>query len=300
MFKKGIVLSAVFPDIKSDYGQLVQALGRIAASGLFSGVEFYFTGSDEEYRKIGGILQESHLYNVFLPGFEMKRDCLDLGSDSEAIRLHAIKKCREFVRTAYLMHARKMLILSGPKPADGDIGAYLDRFICSLEAVLAYSKSQAAAYSLEVTLEFFNDVGEPWLAIGNVHAVQKICEPLCTRFDNFGITFDTSHVAQLRGDLAVYYAALAPYVHHLHLANCVTRDPLDPLFGDKHPVFNLAQGDFSDDDMADFVNHVKKGRYFEGIDICSYEIIPQGEMHSDASFQSLLASASCIWAKTGG
>lgn len=87
----------------------------------------------------------------------------------------------------------------------------------------------------EITLEFFNDEGEPELAVGKVPFVRKLYEQ--TQGCGIGITFDTSHVAQMGTDVETSFASLAPWIRHLHLANSVSANRNNPLFGDKHPLF---------------------------------------------------------------
>ena len=292
MFNKGIVASAVFPDIQADIGKFMRVAERVSSSGLFNGFEFFFGGTPEEEAKVGGILDRTGLYGVYLPGAMMKRDGLDLGAEALETRTHALEMCKAYVDSAYRMRTRKMLILSGPRPAGGmDMDAYLERFAGTLGKLLEYAQSKSGDYSLEITLEFFNDKGEPYLAIGGAKTVLRLCGMLCGKYSNLGVTFDTSHVAQLREDLREDYRMLAPYVRHVHFANCVIDDPASSLYGDRHPVFGLAGGVFSGQDMADFLGWARGQAHFDQVDICSFEVISRDGMSQEDYYRSICESA---------
>ncbi|MBP7403085.1 MAG: TIM barrel protein [Clostridia bacterium] len=300
MLRKGIVASATFPGIRDDLRQFRQAVADVTAAGVFDGFEFYYAGTPAEEREIGALLERSGLYPSYLPGFEMKRDGLDLGAERWEDRRRAVDRCLGFVRTAYNTRARKMLILSGPRPAGPfDPEEYLARFSLSLEEILAYAEAQAGEYILEITLEFFNDTGEPWLAIGGARTVDRLLGMPCAAHTHLGVTFDTSHVAQLREDLREDYRLLAPRIRHIHLANCVIDDASDPLYGDRHPVFNLPGGVFRDRDMASFLSWTAQEPGFDRVDLCSVEIIPHPGMEPVECFRHAVASARAVFSALG-
>ena len=48
---------------------------------------------------------------------------------------------------------------------------------------------------------------------------------------------DTSHLIQLDEKLLDCIKKALPYCNHIHLANCVIKDKLHELYGDKHTEF---------------------------------------------------------------
>lgn len=292
MFKKGICISALYKKTMTCFEKLSNAIKKVATSDTFNCVEFYFKGTRKEYHDIGNLIKETNLYAVFLAGFEMKKDCIDLGSHDNQKRKQAIEKCKSFVDVAYMLNAKKMLILSGPKPQNEDNKyAVADNFIKSMEMLLDYAKKYENKYSLDISLEFFNDDGEPYLAIGGIDIVEYICQKLCYNQSNFSITYDTSHVKQLGGDVFDCFSRLKQYVRHIHLANCVTLYPESNLFGDKHPLFNIEKGDFTDEDMIAFIKYLKKEDLLNNIDVCSFEVIAPSNNQADLYYQEIVKSA---------
>lgn len=295
MFNKGICINALYTNAIKDSVVLKQKIRKAAESKIFNCVEFYFEGLTKEYKEIGELIKQENLYAIYLAGFKMKNDCIDLGSLNNKDTLKAISQCKEFVDIAYFLNAKKMLILSGPKLDDSkELLESVDRFIESMEQVLNYAKQACSEYLLDVTLEFFNDKGEPYLNIGNIDIVEYVCEKLCAKFDNFCITFDTSHVKQLGGDIKSYYKRLKPYVRHVHLANCVTQNTDSEFYGDKHPLFNIKDGDFTDNDMISFLEFAKETGGSDIIEVCSYEVIAPTNEIADLYYEKTIESASIV------
>ena len=295
---KGIVASATFPAIREDAVRFDRAVEEVAATGLFDGFVFCFEGNAAERRRIGAALARKGFYGVYLAAFEMKRDRTDLGAADPAERSAAVARCLEQVRVACETRARKILILSGPRPQGSfDLDAYLTRFAQSLEQLVIGARAWAGDDAPEVSIEFFNDRGEPWLAVGGADTVVRLFK----RVDwpglagRLGITFDTSHVAQLHEGLEEDYTLLSPFTRHLHLSNCVIDRPGHPLNGDRHPAFNHPDGVFPGADMAAFVQWVSKQSGADRIDVCSIEVIPHAGMDEQASFQRVCETARVVF-----
>lgn len=291
--KKGLVTSPFYPQSREDLSALLASLAQVAAEKQFEVVEFYYEGEPEDYPLIGRTLRDLRLESVFLAGFAMKRDQLDLGAASDSLRQKAIATCIRHIDYSYMCGAGKMLILSGPATnTGGDIDAYLDRFADSVRRLCKYAAAAQKERQLEIVLEFFNNRGEPYLAIGDLATICGLTQRLEDLNGQFGLTFDTSHVVQLDGDLYEYYRELRKFIRHVHFANCLTKEKDSPLFGDRHPPFNIEGGDLTDHDIYKFLQAID----MDNTDICSFEIIP-GEIYDiaycekslDISFRTLFA-----------
>ncbi|MBN1552073.1 sugar phosphate isomerase/epimerase, partial [bacterium] len=217
--KKGLVSSPFYPDSREDLGALLFSFEKLAESGMYDVLEFYYEGDASDYEVIGQKLADLGIEPVLHPGFAIKRDLLDLGSADLQNRNEAIHLCCKFIDYCYACGAKKMLVLSGPKTAAGnDLDSYLDRFADSLRQLCLYAASGGESWQPEITLEFFNDTGEPYLAIGNLDTVLKLTDRIDDLNGQFGITYDTSHVIQLGGNLNEYFNSLKKYIRHIHFA----------------------------------------------------------------------------------
>ena len=53
-----------------------------------------------------------------------------------------------------------------------------------------------------------------------------LARQIVNKYDNFGITYDLSHVIQLKEDVEHSLIKLHDYTNHIHIANCVINDKL--------------------------------------------------------------------------
>lgn len=285
--KKGICLTAVYPQAMYDSGLLKELLEKTAVQGIFNCVEFYFEGTAGEEEEIRKLLEKKNLCSVFLSGFPMKRDGVDITSPDERIRRKSVEFCRRMYERCQGLGAGKMLIVSGPAWKEKDGQALMGQACKSFEEIGTVIGGDGP----EITLEFFNDEGEPELAVGKVPFVRKLYEQ--TQGCGIGITFDTSHVAQMGADVEASFASLAPWIRHLHLANSVSVNRNNPLFGGKHPLFGVKDGDFTIADIRKHFCALKEQNMLRNVDICSLEVISRGD--NDWYYDRISEQAAEIW-----
>lgn len=285
--RKGICLTALYPQAMVQVQLLVELFYKVKNTGIFNCVEFYFQGEEEDEVKIGQVLHELGLSSVFLAGYFMKKEKIDISAQEEEKRRSSVEKCKELYSHACRMKTDKMLILSGPAWEKKN-----RKFIISqTRKSLLELGEQQILNGPEITLEYFNTWGEPWLAVGDVAMVKEIFEGKPDL--KVGITFDTSHTAQMNADIKKAFVDLLPWVRHIHLANSVSTDKGSPLFGDKHPLFSIEHGDFTLKSIKNFYKDLKKTGVLKRIDICSFEVISRGQ--EDRFFEELCKEAKFVW-----
>lgn len=285
--KKGICLTALYPEAMENATLLMELFEKIKGRDLFDCVEFYFHGRPEEELQIGERLRTMGLSSVFLAGFPIKRDKVDISSQDEKKRLAGVEECRKLYESAVRLQSDKMLIISGPSWKDEDRAGIIRQTQKSLREI----EQQTRSGEPQLSLEFFNDKGEPWLAVGEIDLVKELFKGMPgTRI---GITFDTSHTAQLGADVLTAFETLRPWICHLHLANSVSRDRSHPMFGDKHPLFATEGGDFSMIEIREIYGTLEHRGYLEQVNVCSVEVISRGE--EDQYFEKTCEEAKFIW-----
>jgi sugar phosphate isomerase/epimerase len=98
------------------------------------------------------------------------------------------------------------------------------------------------------------------------------------------LTFDTSHIIQLKEDLPATYRAVRDVIAHVHLSNCLVSDPSSPFYGDKHPPYGLKGGEIGVPELADFFKTLDEAGHFRqsfptGKPVLSLEVItPSGQI----------------------
>lgn len=285
--KKGICLTALYPEAMENAALLMELFEKIKERDLFDCVEFYFHGRPEEELQIGERLRTLGLSSVFLAGFPIKRDKVDISSQDEKRRLAGVEECRKLYESAVRLKSDKILIISGPVWKDTDRAGIIRQTQKSLQEIGQQTRSEGP----QLSLEFFNDKGEPWLAVGEIDLVKELYMGMPGT--EIGITFDTSHTAQLGVDVLTAFETLKPWIRHLHLANSVSRDRSHPMFGDKHPLFAMEGGDFSLTKIREIYRTLDQRGDLEQVDYCSMEVISRGE--EDRYFEKTCEEAEFIW-----
>lgn len=287
--KKGLCLTAIFPEAMYSCEELMKKIERTARETDYKCLEFYFEGNQEEEDEVRELLKKYQLSCVFLAGFPLKKEKFSISARDEAVRMAAVQKCRKLYESAVRIGAEKMLILSGPVWEDHDRAGVIRQTQKSLCEMDEWAKKQKT----EITLEFFPVKREPWLAVGDTELVYEIYKNL--DLQNTGITLDTSHVAQLGEHVMESLLRLQPWVHHLHLANSMSKDKQSPLYGDRHPLFGLKQGDFALEEIREIFQQIRKTQSGNQIDICSMEIISRGD--EETYFTETLKETNYIWSE---
>jgi sugar phosphate isomerase/epimerase len=301
-FIRGLCVNAVYPAAVTDAQMLKTVLARMAASRFYAAAEFYHEGPNAQLADIGRHCANLRLSVVYLAGYYLKRERLDIASPDEAARKQAVSACVDMLKRAQLLGAAKMLILSGPSDASRDALSVVESAVQSVQTLIAEGERLFGSHFPQITLEFFNPNGEPYLSVGTPDVALAIASRVDSR--HFGITYDTSHVAQMGLDITQTMALLHPFVTHLHLANSVSRDerhPLygdkHPLYGDKHPLFDIPQGDLTTGDIAAFLAYCEEHRLLARVDICSAEVICREAGSEDACFRQVMKQLHTIFSK---
>lgn len=306
MMKKGVCLTAIFPEAMFDKSKLFEALEKVAATNLYNGVEYYFEGTDADYKAVRDKVKELGFYSVFLAGYPMKMEKIDISAKDEKVREKSVVSVQGLIKRAMRLGCDKVLILSGPVWEEFNQELLVEQFIKSIREItdeqgykvvpeISGEKNSTKSYETtmpEISLEFFNTTGEPYLAIGELETIKMLCDKLSNV--NFGITYDFSHAAQLRFDIEATFKELLPWIHHVHIANSVSKIESSPLYGDKHPLFGVADEDLSLSEVYGFMRGFQKREYFKDVAICSMEMISRDDHSPDWYFEQTLKQAKIL------
>ncbi len=290
MLRKGICLTAIYPEAMYDKDILIRVIKQTARTGLFNGVEYYFEGSQEDYKEIRDLIRELDLYSVFLAGYPMKMNKIDISSKDETVRRNSVKASFDLIKRGVTLGANKVLILSGPVWEKEDRELVVRQ---SAKSILELTDGNMDKDDMpEITLEFFNNLGEPYLALGDFETLKLLCKELSGV--NFGITYDFSHAMQLGMDIESTVKELLPWIHHIHIANSVSKDKASPLYGDKHPLFGVKNEDLSMDRVLYLLQSFQEKDYIKNISICSMEVISRNDHSPEWYFEQTVNQAKIL------
>ena len=289
--KKSIVMSASFKQSVNDFQYFEKKLALIKKEGYYDYIEFYFEGDKNQCEKIKQLLEKNKFDSIFLAGFPMKKDRIDIADFDNEKRAGAIEAVKMLIDKAYYFESKKLVIVSAKTYENEEDREKAFGYLCeSIKQLCRYAQIKAQSYTLDLTLEYFNDKGEPFYLIGPSEFARKLAECVLSEYDNFEITFDLSHSLQLREEPVQALSETKGYVNHIHLANCVISDKDDVFYGDKHPPFNISKGEVFDDGLVRFLkeSHGNYSLVDKGKDIIiGLEVItPEGSEDDDIYHKS--------------
>lgn len=236
--KKSIALTPLYPGAVSDQKVFAEALNLFQQYGI-SVVEH--VSAPELLAEKGRFLRDRGLESVYLGAVVQKREKSSLCNPDERQRCLAVDLAKQLADHAAQAQACKLLLTSGwrPENPDHEQNAY-DALTRSFAELLDYVGNELALV-LEPgdrDVDYFQLIGPTRYAVTFI-----------SQFGGkVGLVLDTSHVAQLGEELRTATMQAKPYCSHIHLANCVLKKE-SPLFGDKHPCFDVVDGVYRHEDM---------------------------------------------------
>jgi len=107
---------------------------------------------------------------------------------------------------------------------------------------------------MPVVLETFDRVpfGKNCLAGPTAEAV-TLAQHLREKHPSFGLMIDLSHLPLLGETPQASLTAAKDVLVHVHIGNCVLRDPAHPAYGDNHPRFGCEGGENGASELAEFL-----------------------------------------------
>ena len=271
---RSAVLTGFFPGLTADPAVAVGAIEMARELG-YDVIELYYDGPDAG--RVQRAARDSGLEVIFLAAFFMKPLGLDMGAADQTERRSAVSQVKGLIDRCLSYGAGTLMVISGPEredPAERDRA--MDRLADSLIEVCGHAREAG----ITITLEYFNNVGEPRLLVGPTATAARLARRVRERAENFVLTFDLSHALQLGEDPAAGLVEIADVCSHVHLANCVIGDPASPLFGDKHPRFGHPEGEVDAGYVRRFMGEVVAAGYLEHCDgplRLGVEIIARGD-----------------------
>ena len=171
-------------------------------------------------------------------------------------RAYALDRLRRESNFAMECGAKKIIFASG-KGVKGDHKGSLQRFV---EFVLTWSETlpKDICLCLEPT---DCDIDKHFL-LGALEDTVACVEAIRKEGRNIGILLDMGHIPIMHETLASAVEKTADVLEHIHLGNCVVKDPLHPLYGDKHPCWGEQGGEYDTQDGAEMLQLLKKFGYF--------------------------------------
>ncbi len=277
MFEKSIVLPAFFPSSMENAQHFLKAIKTLKKYDICF-IEFYYKGNDKKIIK--EYLISHDIKNIYLGAMAAKQKNLNLSSPKKELREESVQEMKKCIDDAYFYNSYSILINSGRRPENEKDQIAYEYLKKSLEELLKYRDGKAEDYKLNLTLEPGDTRVDSFSLIGNTDLAIKLVQEIREKYQNFGLTMDTSHLRQLDEEPLDSINKTFPYCNHIHLANCFVGDNTSKLYGDKHPEFGIEGGEISIEELRNILETIKE-IYKKSEVTVGLEIIYRKEDHKE-------------------
>ena len=246
-----IVHFMAYPETMGGDGPIIETLTEIALDPFFTAVEVGRINDDKTRKEAAKLLKQAHLRIGFGAQPMLLAGKLNLNSPMEAERNKAIDVIKEGIDQAYELGAERLGLLSGPAPKDESQRTEQIKLLCdSLCQICEYAQCKG---DLGITLEVFDPDTDKKALIGYSRDGAKVAQVVAKDYPSFGIMIDLSHLPMQRETSYESLLAVADYLVHAHIGNCVIKDPHHPAYGDQHPCFGIEGGESDVPQIIEFI-----------------------------------------------
>lgn len=244
---RSFVISAILPSSKSGPEGLKKALDLLSPFD-YSTVEYYCQNisPDQAAALLGG------KRSIFLAGARQKGEGLNPCSLDREERERAVKSLSECFHFAQQAGACAVMLSSGQRPDNEKDDA---------EALKVLAGSLERLHNAEPCLPILLEPGDRDVEYRHLLGYSPVAADFAASCRGSGLPFslilDISHAAQLGEDPYESWRILKPYCDQVHLANCILDKSL-PLYGDKHPFFEVPGGVYTHNDARDFLSFLQQ------------------------------------------
>jgi len=295
-----IVFNWLFPDTISTDKSNIDKLHYILEDDYFDSVMISHIRQSQNRKTIKKMLTASHIDVDYAAAFPIYFEDLDPSSTDESQRKKTVDRLKECIDEAYYFNARNFLIFSGKDPGKDKRVLAKERLVDSLNELCQYCYDRSEDYVLKINLE----PGDRELArkflLGPSCEVAEVCDQVKENYDNIGVTIDLAHIFLSGEEPREYALNLKDYIEEVHINNCIMKDKSHPLFGDKHVLFGIDDGEIDTEEVVDFLKTIRDlGYFFKERPVVTFEVTPTAEQNVDivlAGFKRVFNEA---WSKTG-
>jgi len=249
-FRLGINHHLLFPASFESADVHEATLPRVLSMPEFEVVDlFILEGGEREKRLTEMILSggKEVVYNCPLmtgPGLNPHSpDRETVRCTKELLRVHLDR--------AKAVKAKFAVIASGVDPGADQREEHTERFVDYVAEACAYA---AEGQPLQLVIEPFDrGIGKNLLIGPSAEALRVVEEVRKRGHSNIGILLDMGHVPIMEESFEQAVSTLGPHIRHVHLGNCVKKNPADPLYGDMHPPWGYPGGENDVEETAEFL-----------------------------------------------
>ena len=282
-FHLGVVVHAFFPGARERNQSSLEITRKLAADPFFQALEVAGVEDPRDQKELARVLRSSGKSVVFSGGGYCRRTQSNLHDLDETRWERAVRNVEKVVDEAILYGCRVLYVMGFEAPPPEEREKARKRFARALEALSDYAGEKCPSAPLTVSVENFHIAQEEPFLIGPTLEFARMLRDLRGKRPGLGLTFDTSHILQLKEDLPSTFRQVQDVIAHIHLSNCLIGDRSSPFHGDKHPPYGLPGSEIGIPELAGFFRTLKTRGTFSrafptGKPVLSLEVItPPGQ-----------------------
>lgn len=239
------------------------------------------------------LLQSSHLTVCYGAQPRLLTTGLNPNDLDEESRCKAEQTLLKAIDEAEELGAKGIAFLSGKWQEATKEQSYqqLLKTTCNL---CAYAQGKGMQVELEV---FDYDIAKASL-IGPAPLAARFAADIRTKYNNFGLLIDLSHIPMTHETTQFVVRTLRPYLTHFHIGNTVCIDPSIEGYGDEHQRFGFPGGSNDTTQVLDFLRVLKDEGFFctEKPYVLSFEVKPWKDEDCDAVVANAKRVLNRAWA----
>lgn len=281
-FQTGVIQFMMFTDSPGNDARTIESAKQVFSDDFF-GALAVGRMSDEAMKAVKKMADDAHAVVPVSAAPFMLGNKLNLANVDEEGRKAAVEALKKSVDDAIFYESPIVEFLDGGKsyPGPEKEAQAVDQLVKSLNELCRYaaSKSQSDA-PMWVQLETFDRSVEKMSLIGPSELAVDVARRVRAENPNFGLTIDMGHLPLLDEGYKQSLKAVAEYVTHVHIGNCIKHDHSHPFYGDSHPAFGMPGGVADVAELTEFFGALNEIGYFEkklptGRPWVTFEVKPQ-------------------------
>jgi sugar phosphate isomerase/epimerase len=296
----GIIHFMAFPQVMRGEGPVVETLRLLVDDLDFHFLEVTHIEDAGARREAGAMLRDSGKRYAFGAQPCLLSRQLSLNDPDESRRLVAVESMKRLIDEANEIGAESIAFLSGTDPGPADRAEGYRLLADSTLRILAYARAKNP--ELKLLLETFDRVpyGKNALA-GPTREATVFVTALRRQYPDFSLLLDLSHMPLLGETAETMLVTAKETLGHIHLGNCVMRDPNHAAYGDEHPPFGIDGGENGAAELAEFLRVLGEIGYLdeEAPGAVSFEVKPLAGQEPADAIANAKATLDAAWAQLG-
>ena len=255
----GIIHFMAFPETIKGEGAIVESVKKIALDEYFGFIELTWIKDNAVRQEVKSILDTAGLDIGYGAQPRTLITGMNINDLNESKRKAAVAILKEGIDEAYELGAKGFGFLSGSWEVETKENSY-SALKESTSELCSYAKERG---SLKIHLEIFDYDIDKCSLIGPVSLAKRFAQDMAEVSDNFGLLPDLSHMPLLRESPEEALLPIKDFISHVHMGNCVVKDPNLPAYGDQHPRFGFPDSENGVPELTEFIRTLIKIGYLE-------------------------------------